>query len=412
MESQIFDISGEVVAASDHRIQSLLEQFYGTDVRPRCLCVDGGIEMYVARHWRFVVKRLPGTGKSHHPTCPAYELDPGYSGRDDLASAIDERAGQFVLRVDFPWTRSTREGEGGERTASCAEGETRRTLRRMSLRALTHFVFENAGFNRWSPAMEGRRNQGVLTKYLQRAAAQTIVQGLPLSERLYVPEPFSEATHEAAAQRRRAKLAFLQPVEGRFPLGLIIGEFKAVERAPNGHRVWIKHMPDAPLLVARSAWLRIERSFAPAFEARDADVPVHARLILTGLVRARRENTYELDTACMTVASDQWIIVDSHRELPLLNALVAQRRRFLKPLRYDLRSAAAIPNVLLLDADACPVPMHILSAFMKPAERSAKQAAIRAAGDACWVWEAGTPLPALPRPDWRCPVNSAAGVVR
>jgi hypothetical protein len=41
----------------------------------------------------------------------------------------------------------------------------------MSLRALLHFLYERAGFNRWYPAMEGRRNQGVLHKYLCEAAS-------------------------------------------------------------------------------------------------------------------------------------------------------------------------------------------------------------------------------------------------
>ena len=47
----------------------------------------------------------------------------------------------------------------------------------MSLHALMHFLFERAGFNRWSPAMEGKRNQGVLHKYLMNAAEDVMVKG-------------------------------------------------------------------------------------------------------------------------------------------------------------------------------------------------------------------------------------------
>ena len=404
MEPQLFEIGADVVEALDPALQPLLERIHGTHVRPRCLCVAGGVEMYVARHWRYVIKRLPGTGKSHAPSCPAYELDPGVSGRDQLADAIDERAGQYLLRVDFPWTRSARKRDEGERAITRIEGECgRKNIRKMSLKALTHFLFDQAGFTRWSPAMDGKRNQWVLLKYLQQAAAEVIIQGVALSERLYVPEPFSEATHQAAAERRREKLSFLQPAEGRYPLGVVIGEFKGVERSVSGYRVWIKHLPDAPLLVSDAAWQRIERSFAAVLESRDADGPVRARLVMTALIRARRENTYELDTACLSLSSDQWVLVDHHRELPLVNALVEQRRRFFKPLRFDLRGAAPIPNVLLLDAGRQPVAMHVLSPFMRQAERHAKEVAVASSAGPVWTWETGTPLPSLPAIDWALP---------
>jgi hypothetical protein len=80
-----------------------------------------------------------------------------------------------------------------------------------------HFLFERAGFNRWSPAMEGKRNQGVLHKYLMEAAEDVLVKGVTLGERLYVPEHFSEQRKADAAQRRRAKLAILSPHDGHWP---------------------------------------------------------------------------------------------------------------------------------------------------------------------------------------------------
>lgn len=413
MDPQLFGIDGDIVEASDPALQPLLERIHGTNSRPRCLCVPGGVEMYIARHWRYVIKRLPGTGKAHAPSCPSYEFDGDMSGRCDLADAIDERAGQYLLRVDFPWTRSVRSDDDGERTVVCGVGESgRKALRRMSLQALTHFLFDQAGFTRWSPAMEGKRTQGVLMKYLHQAAAEVLIQGQPLSERLYVPEPFSEATHPAAARRRRERLSFLQPCDGRYPLAVVIGEFKGAERGSTGHRIWIKHLPDAPLLAASQSWHRVERSFATVLEARDTDGPVGARLIMTALVRARRENTYELDTACLCLASDQWVLVDHHRELPLVNELVAQRRRFFKPLRYDMRSAASIPNALLLDTGRQPFAMHVLSPFMKPAERCAKESAIAASNLPVWTWETGTVMPSFPAVDWEGPGVEKAHAAR
>jgi hypothetical protein len=396
MDTQRFSIKGRVIDASAASFQDLLASVYDTPERPRCLCVAGGTEMYVAKHRQFVVKRMPDTGCHHHPSCPSFELESQQSGLGELmGEAVLELApGQIQLRVDFPWTRTL--GRSAPRGEAQDAAEVSEPKRRMSLRALMHFLFERAGFNRWSPAMEGKRNQGVLHKYLLGAAEDVMVKGVLLSERLYVPEAFSEATKAQAAQRRREKLAVLRPHEGQSPLAVVMGEFKASEATALGRRVWIKHMPDAPLLVATKTWERIERVFAPLFEARDSDSGYTVRLILAALIRARREHTYEIDAASLMLTSEHWIPIEGVHELPLVHALVAQQRRFVKPLRYDAKSAGPFPNALLLDAGPVPVPLHVLSAFMPLKDRVEKERVARMGSVSSWLWLNGEAMPGLP----------------
>ena len=377
-------------------IQDLLAHVYETPERPRCLCVPGGVEMYVARHRQFVVKRMPETGCRHHPSCPSFEPEWQQSGLGELVgeAVLEMVPGQIQLRVDFPWVRTV--GRSLVRGETHDVNEVEAPRRRMSLHALMHFLFERAGFNRWSPAMEGKRNQGVLHKYLMSSSEDVMVKGVCLSERLYVPEPFSEASKFEAAQRRRNKLAVLHPHEGQSPLAVVIGEFKVSEVTALGRRVWIKHMPDAPLLVGTKTWERIERVFAPLFEARDADSGYRARLMLAALIRARREHTYEIDAASLMLTSEHWIPVEGVHELPLVHELVAQGRRFVKPLRYDAKSAAAFPNALLLDAGPLPLPLHIISAFMPPKDRTEKERVVRTSGVSHWLWVNAEEMPELP----------------
>lgn len=395
METQSFTIKGRVIAADDPQLQDALALVYDTPERPRCLCVPGGVEMYVALHRQFVVKRMPESGSTHHPECPSYEPELQQSGLGELVgeAVLESEPGRVELRVDFPWTRVT--GRGVPRGEPQEVSEVGVPKRRMTLRALMHFLFERAGFNRWSPAMAGKRNQGVVRKYLLEAAEDIMVKGVPLAERLYVPEPFNESAKAEAAQRRREKLAVLRPKDGQTPLAIVIGEFKASEATSQGRRVWIRHMPDAPLLIAGKSWERIERVFAPLFEARDADTDRPVRLVLAALIRARREYTYEIDAASLMLASEHWIPIEGVHELPLIDALVAQHRRFVKPLRYDARSGAAFPNALLLDAGPRPVPLHMLRAFMDPKERATKVKAIAAAGQEVWVWATDQLMPPL-----------------
>lgn len=394
---QRFAIRGQVWAADDPGLENALAQVHETAERPRCLCIRGGVEMYVARHRRYIVKRMPDTGKAHRPSCPSYEPDEAYSGLGDLLgdAILESQPGHIELRVDFPWARV--HGRAIARGETAEPGEISVPRRRMSLRAVTHYLFERAGLNRWTPAMAGRRNQGVLCKYLLEAATEIEVKGASLAERLYVPEPFSENAKAEIAQRRRAKLAILQPHEGHAPLALVIGEFKACERRDHGSRIWIRHMPDAPLLIETRSWDRMARAYAPLLEACDADTSHRMRLVMSALIHARREFTYEIDAATLMLVSEQWIPVEGVHELPLIGALVAAQRRFLKPLRYDAKSPAGFANVLLLDCGAQPVPLHLVSEFMTAKDRALKDKAVHMDGaSAAWLWHAGTPMPQLP----------------
>src|SRR2546429_6627076 len=67
VEEQRFLIKGRTYLATDPELQEALAGVYDTPERPRCLCVRGGIEMYVAKHRRYVVKRMPDRGHRHHP---------------------------------------------------------------------------------------------------------------------------------------------------------------------------------------------------------------------------------------------------------------------------------------------------------------------------------------------------------
>ncbi|MCL1961368.1 MAG: DUF1173 domain-containing protein [Desulfovibrionaceae bacterium] len=186
-------------------------------------------------------------------------------------------------------------------------GKVAAPRQRMSLRALAHFLFERAGFNRWVPGMAGKRNQGVLCRHLMEAAAEITVKGKPLAERLYVPEQFSETSKAAAAQRRCDKLFILLPHEGQSPLAVIMGEFKICETTAFGRRVWIKHMPDTPLLIAGKVWERARRVYGADFEVLDAHAGRKPRLVMTALVRAKREHVYEIDALNLMLVNEQWI---------------------------------------------------------------------------------------------------------
>ena len=398
MEEQQFLIKGTTYAAHDPALQDALARVYATAERPRCLCVRGGIEMYVAKHRRYVIKRMPESGHEHHAMCASYEPELGQSGLGELIgeSIIEHSPESIELRVDFPLARMP--GRALVRGAVQGPAEINAPRHRMSLRAVMHFLFERAGFNRWYPAMEGKRTQAVMHKYLLEAADGIQIKGVTLSERLYVPEQFHEEAKSEIAERRRRKFALLQSPQDdvQFKMALVLGEYKRDEASPLGRKVWVKHMPDAPLFIEAKAWARIERAYGDYFEARDADTKTKLRVVIGALIYAKREHMYQIDTASFVLITDNWIPIEGVHEVDLIQALTDQRRRFVKPLRYDAHTAAAFPNVLLLDTGARPTPLHVLSAVMDAKERAAKVRAAKAQGEATWVWFTDKPIPPLP----------------
>jgi hypothetical protein len=347
-----------------------------------------------------VVKRMPGTGNRHHPACASYEPEYGQSGLGELmGDAVIERSPESVeLRVDFPLARVP--GKAIPRGEPVPSADINAPRHRMSLRAVMHYLFERAGFNRWYPAMEGKRSQAVIHKYLMEAAAEIEMKGARLSERLYVPEPFSEEHKAEIAERRRDKLSILLSPEddAQCKMALVLGELKGTEASTFGRKVWIKHMPDAPLFIANKAWERIERAYGDMLEARDADTKSRPRVVICALVYAKREHTYQIDTASFMLVTEHWIPIEGMHEVGLLEALTAQKRRFLKPLRYDACSAAPFANALLLDTGDTPTPLYVVSSFMDAKERAAKERLIKTSNAEVWAWYTDKPMPPFAGP--------------
>ena len=178
MDAAKYFIRGVTLLATDPGLQEALSKVYDSSERPRCMCVRGGVEMYIAKHGEYVVKRMPGTGDMHHPTCQSFEPEPGLSGLGELVGeAIVEHYPDHVeIRTDFPFSRVS----GKAMPRGEANGEppaVNAPRKRMSLRAVLHFLYHRAGLNRWYPAMEGRRSQGVIKKYLELAAAGVTLKG-------------------------------------------------------------------------------------------------------------------------------------------------------------------------------------------------------------------------------------------
>lgn len=403
MGQRVF-VKGRIYDSDDPVLQTVLADIHDSPERPRCMCVEAGVDLYISRRPSgYCLARMPGTGGQHHPTCPDYEPNPGMSGRGMLmGEAIIERSPE-VLEIHIGFALSRGAGRAIPRGEQSPPKDVPAPKQRMSLQAVMHMLYESARFNRWYPSMAGMRSQGVLCKYLMEAAGNIVVRGEPLAKRLYVPEPFSVDRKEEIADRRRQKLAFLHGTDdaNEHPFAFVIGEFKEVQDAAGERKVIVKHMPDAPLYTQSKAWERVERVYKTCFEARDADVANKPRILLMALISAKRESIYQVERLNMMMVSDEYIPINGAFELPLLARLRAENRIFLKPMQYDAPSAAAFPNFILFDArtaEGADYPLFVSSSFESDKDKALKAKALAAIGAGAWVWETGSGIPQLPPP--------------
>ena len=412
MDGQRFFVKGVRFDAQDARLQDALAQIYGTPERAWCLCVPGGVEMYVAKHREYLVKRMPDKGHLHHPSCPSYEPDPVLSGLGAFLreAAIERSPEEIDLRVSFPMVRYP--GRAAPTSAPQGPGfpatQVSTPQPRLGMQGLMHYVWERARFNRYYPAMKNKRAYGVIWRYAREGLEGVKVKGVVLADRFYIPEPFDPEKKDEIVERRRQAFSCLhsRDEDSQFRMMIVLGEYKASEAKPYGREVWLKHMPERPLFVEEKLWARIERLYAPMFQAQAIETPPRTRIIVCALVYAKREYVYQIDTvAFMLVSADSWIPVEGLHELELLRALTEQSRAFYKPLRYDAKNGAGLATALLLDTGDKPTALHVVG--MEEKERAAKQKVLAGLPADVWVWHTDKPMPALP-PSARSRISTTA----
>src|SRR5205085_6110015 len=175
-------IGEAILSTNDPHLAPALADAHARRIRPLCVCREPGAPLYVARGaGQFIPKRMPGTGAQHDPGCESYEAPPELSGFGEVAGrAIQEDvdAGVTVLRLGFSLSRTGRRPVPGPVTGEADSVKVGAS--KLSLKATLHYLWEEAGLNRWSECMSGKRTWFVIRKHLLHAAENMIAKGAPL----------------------------------------------------------------------------------------------------------------------------------------------------------------------------------------------------------------------------------------
>lgn len=394
-----FEIAGAVYNEDDRNFGAAAAAAYRDRIRPRCLCRDPGIAMYVARIGdQHVIKRMPLTGGQHDPGCGSYEPPLEMSALWALlgnAIRLDAETGLAGLRLDFSLTHR---GNRAPPTPGSAESSAVKSeARRLSLTALLHFLWNEAGLTKWTSVWSGKRQWWNLRWHLIEAARTMMVKGAPLSEVLLVPEPFWAASKAAIEQRRAETLRALDPRKtGPRRLMIMVGEVKEFQPARGGYRVMVKHMPGFPLLLEDTAWQLLTARFEVELALWSANDGAHLVTIATFGINAA--GLAIIEEIALMIVSENWIPYESVHEERLVGALAKLRTQSIKGLRYGIPKDQPMEAALLLQRQPRPVALYIMPAHADEGFETALADLIAARpGFDSWIWRlADGDMPPLP----------------
>ncbi|MFL6605785.1 MAG: DUF1173 family protein [Steroidobacteraceae bacterium] len=357
---------------------------------PRCLCRSPGSLLYIAQRSRFYLARLPHSGPDHAPACPSYEPEPSLCGWGIYSSkALEDRGdGRIHLKLAASLAiRGSVETNASPMPLHAAAEVTQRDA--VQLRGLLHLLWERAEFNRWRPAMHGRRRYRQIFKYIHEAAEAITLRRHNLTHHLFMPEPFQRSERlQIEARRQRALKERSESASGSPMRVLVAGQLRTVVHMADGAQgLSLAHLPREFLIRAPAQLLsrvRMESEFAwvdwPALHAE-----FHLIVLLT--MQRMRSGHWSADALAAMVTTPEYIPVFSMEEALLAQRLTDEARAFYKPLPYDA-VPWRLPNFLLVDCGDSPIPLEILGySDAENAVRQGRIAQYRELGSPHWLWD-------------------------
>lgn len=394
----IYQVGDRSIHADDPALPEVLAGIYSARVRPLCLCRNPGIEMYVAKvDEKYLIKRMPNSGSDHAAACDSYEPPPELSGLGQvIGSAIQENPdeGTTALKFDFALSK------GASRSAPAPSGKETDSVKtdgnKLTLRGTLHYLWEEAGFNRWAPTMAGKRSWYVIRKYLLQAAEDKTAKGASLAGMLYIPESFNAEKKNEITQRRMAQMMRIAtPEKGTRRLMLVVGEVKELAQSRYGHKIVLKHLPDCHFMMNDDIHKRLLKRFDVELSLWDALEGTH--LLMIGTFGIGATGVASLEEVALMCVTENWIPFENTFEKMALDALTQQNRRFMKGMRYNLPSTRPLACAVASDTEPEPIAMYVVPPGASEDYAAAVEDLIAESKLPSWKWAAGdAPMPPLP----------------
>lgn len=394
-----YSIGGSVYMGNASTLQAALAKIYKLKERPLCMCRQPGVPMYIARMADlYVIKRMPDTGVEHSPHCDSYEPPPELSGLGEvMGQAIKEdlESGVIALKLDFALTKTA--GRAPPDASGTPSDTVKTDGKKLTLRSVLHYLWDESGMTKWSPRMAGRRSWFVIQKYVSEAAQGKSTKGAELGGSLYIPEPFYPDRKDEISRRREARFGDLQRQEkGARKLMILVGEVKDICAARYGYKLVVKQVPDCHFMLQEDVHKRLMKRFADEIELCTAVDGSHLMAIATFGVSPT--GVASIEEIALMATTENWIPFESVQEKALIDSLTDQSRHFVKGMRYNMPSDRPLATVVLSDTRPGPTGMYIVGADSSEEYTAAIEELAEQSSLANWIWRVGAEsMPVFPK---------------
>ncbi|MEN9862884.1 MAG: hypothetical protein RLZZ601_648 [Pseudomonadota bacterium] len=407
--------NNRIASPSDHVWQSLLSKAYEVGDHPICLCNDRNPPMYLSKFSdEYVLKRMPGTGALHASHCDSYEPPIELSGLGELlGTAIIEntKLGTTTLKIGFPLRKMPGRAApvaNPDASVSSVKAEGKR----LGFRSLLQYLWAEAGFNRWTPKMQGKRNWVVIRKYLNEALNVSMVKHLSLSESSFLPHRWLEETDpkfiENEMRRKERWIKASQFDSNQKELLLLIGEVKNISESRFGYSMAIKQIPHIPFYMDADVHRKLLKHFEGELTLRNAFPGGH--LMVIGTFGINESLTAKFEELALMYVDENWLPVESMGDAALTSLLVKQERTFVKGMRYNLSIHKPLASAVLSDTGPKPTALYLTPSEVNQSNFINEQTELIANSDMdSWIWKLNEPLPNLPQLQGNSYSNEGAG---
>lgn len=373
-----------------------------------CRCSKEPMPLVIReRQGNLFLAAWPDQASQHAFDCPFYG-----GARTVLGNAIETDGATTRVNLHRVLLQANRRlGQAIPEPKPLKAGTPPNKLDKFHLWGLLHYLWSEAGLNRWSPGWH--RDWGFVRHALRRVAQSTYVGDDQLIQSLYVPPVWSE---KHRAEIRQHWDQFVAPLHkhnrtsDQVASGLVIGQVRDLQPSEFGFSLKLHHhaavfymnqaMADVMAKYSRRGWTALKHLDPVVGE----DLKGHVVAALR--VEASRTGGMVIVEGVLMRVSPRYIPINSSYEDKLARLLVKEDRLFVRPLHFD-NHGASMPDFVLHDTgpghqDATALYVYgPASGAMKQRilEQSDRQAADKA-GHAFWRWNAGEeaqPPPLPPR---------------
>lgn len=308
-----------------------------------CRCQNTPLKLVIRElNHKLFLACWPDQAQSHALSCPFYSATED-NGRAKYASDAITTDG---ITTGIKLHHAVVQKSAGTRPEGSATG-----FGRVHLWGLLHHLWESAGLNRWHPGWE--RDWGFGRYSIRRAAQSTMVDGHPLIHSLYLPPIWNSRKKDATQAHWNEFVEPLQRLNRSRPevaSGFVMGIVRKLEPSERGYVLYLQHhatafhidknVVDFLVTHSRRGWFSLTRS-------QDTSSPLERVLAFLRIQSSANGFMVVVEAALMRV-SKNYIPVSNQFEERLADLLVADDRRFIRPLHYDAHQYN-LPHFILMD---------------------------------------------------------------